>query len=89
MMPGPAEMLVLLVLVMLFFGAGKLPEVFRSLGQGIKSFRDAQLEDDEAEAEVVRQPKKLAKSEVADAEEVSDAGEVRESAARKGARETV
>ncbi len=42
-MPTPSvpELLLILLIVLLIFGAGKLPEVFRSLGSGIREFRDA------------------------------------------------
>ncbi|UCC67455.1 MAG: twin-arginine translocase TatA/TatE family subunit [Armatimonadota bacterium] len=36
---GGQEILVILVLVLLLFGARRLPELARSLGQGIKEFR--------------------------------------------------
>ena len=36
---GGQEVLVILVLVLLLFGAKRLPELARSLGQGIKEFR--------------------------------------------------
>lgn len=38
---GAPEMVILLVLVLVIFGAGKLPQVFGSLGKGIKEFRTA------------------------------------------------
>lgn len=38
---GPTEMVLILVLVLIVFGAGKLPQVFGSLGKGIKEFREA------------------------------------------------
>ena len=38
---GPLELGLILVIILLIFGAGKLPDVFRSLGQGISEFRDA------------------------------------------------
>lgn len=38
---GPTELILILVLVMVIFGAGKLPQVFGSLGKGIKEFRAA------------------------------------------------
>jgi sec-independent protein translocase protein TatA len=36
---GGQEILVILVLILLLFGAKRLPELARSLGQGIKEFR--------------------------------------------------
>jgi sec-independent protein translocase protein TatA len=41
-MPGPFELTLIVVLVLILFGVGRLPQVFESLGKGIKSFRDAQ-----------------------------------------------
>ncbi len=38
---GPTELIIVLVLVMIIFGAGKLPQVLGSLGKGVKEFRDA------------------------------------------------
>ncbi len=37
---GATEMIIMLVLVLIIFGAGKLPEVAGSLGKSIRSFKD-------------------------------------------------
>jgi sec-independent protein translocase protein TatA len=37
---GFTEILVILVLVLILFGAGKLPEVMGDLGKGLKSFKN-------------------------------------------------
>jgi sec-independent protein translocase protein TatA len=37
---GWQELVIILVVVMIIFGAGKLPERARSLGQGVKAFKD-------------------------------------------------
>jgi sec-independent protein translocase protein TatA len=42
----PAHWLVVLLIVLIIFGAGKLPEVMADLGRGIREFKKAQLEDD-------------------------------------------
>jgi len=42
---GPWELGILLAIVLILFGAGKLPQVFRSMGEGMKAFRDAQRDD--------------------------------------------
>jgi len=39
--PGPLEIGLILLIVLIIFGAGKLPQVFRSVGQGIREFRKA------------------------------------------------
>jgi sec-independent protein translocase protein TatA len=43
---GVPEMLVLLVLVLLLFGAGKLPAVGRQLGKGMRQYKKAKREVD-------------------------------------------
>jgi sec-independent protein translocase protein TatA len=41
---GIPELLIVLVLALLVFGAGKLPEIGRGLGKGIKEFKAAAKE---------------------------------------------
>ncbi len=41
---GPLELILLLVIVMVIFGVGKLPEVGQSLGKAIREFKSAQNE---------------------------------------------
>jgi sec-independent protein translocase protein TatA len=43
---GPAEILIVLLVVVMIFGVGKLPELGSSLGKGIREFRNATREDD-------------------------------------------
>ncbi len=38
---SPLELGVIFLVVLILFGPGKLPEVFRSLGEGVKQFKDA------------------------------------------------
>ena len=40
-MPGGWEMVVIALVILLMFGAKKLPELARGLGQGIKEFKGA------------------------------------------------
>lgn len=44
---GGPELVVLLLIVLIIFGAGKLPEVGGALGRGIKEFRSAQTEEEQ------------------------------------------
>ncbi|MDP9266053.1 MAG: twin-arginine translocase TatA/TatE family subunit [Chloroflexota bacterium] len=37
---GGGELVFVLVIVLIVFGAGKLPEVFGQLGKGVRTFRD-------------------------------------------------
>ena len=36
---GWQELVIVLVIIMIIFGAGKLPEIAKSLGQGVKEFK--------------------------------------------------
>lgn len=38
---GISELLIILVIIMIIFGAGKLPELGDGIGRGIKNFRRA------------------------------------------------
>lgn len=40
-MPGPSEWLVILAVLLLLFGATRVPELMRGLGQGVREFKDA------------------------------------------------
>lgn len=42
---GPTELALVLAIVLIVFGAGRLPQVFSQMGRGIKAFRDAQRDD--------------------------------------------
>jgi sec-independent protein translocase protein TatA len=48
-MPGMGELIVILVIVLLIFGAGKLPAIGDALGRSIKNFRRATGGNDEIE----------------------------------------
>ena len=37
---GMGELLVILVVILLLFGAKRIPEVMKSFGEGVKSFKD-------------------------------------------------
>ncbi|HEX2221315.1 MAG TPA: twin-arginine translocase TatA/TatE family subunit [Candidatus Limnocylindria bacterium] len=45
--PGPWELILLLVIVLIIFGPGKLPDIGNAIGRGIREFRKAsnELED--------------------------------------------
>lgn len=40
-MPGGWEWVVIILVVLIFFGAKKIPELARGLGRGIREFKDA------------------------------------------------
>ncbi len=43
---GMPELIVILVIIVIIFGAGKLPEIGSGIGKGIKNFKDANKTDD-------------------------------------------
>ncbi|HXF64085.1 MAG TPA: twin-arginine translocase TatA/TatE family subunit [Caldilineaceae bacterium] len=43
---GPVELILILVIVTMLFGVGKLPEVFGAVGRGIREFRRGASEPD-------------------------------------------
>ncbi len=47
---GMGELIVVLVIILVIFGAGKLPEVGSSLGKGIKSLKKA-IQEEEGEGD--------------------------------------
>jgi sec-independent protein translocase protein TatA len=49
---GPTELILILVIIVIFFGVGRLPEVFGAVGKGLREFRkQAGDEADEAKKE--------------------------------------
>ena len=48
---GPLELVLILVIVFIIFGAGKLPQIFGSVGKAIRSFREGSSGSDEEEVE--------------------------------------
>ncbi|OUJ70141.1 Sec-independent protein translocase subunit TatA/TatB [Hymenobacter crusticola] len=41
---GGSELMLILVVILIFFGANKIPELARGLGKGIREFKDASRE---------------------------------------------
>ncbi len=46
-MPSMPELLIVLAIVVLLFGAKKIPDLAKGIGKGIKDFKKAVKEDDE------------------------------------------
>jgi len=53
---GPWEIALILIIILIVFGVGKLPQVGGAIGKGIRAFRKAQQGEDEEEEE--ERPKK-------------------------------
>jgi sec-independent protein translocase protein TatA len=45
---GLPELLIILVIIILIFGANRLPEIGKGIGKGIKNFREAGKEDEKS-----------------------------------------
>jgi sec-independent protein translocase protein TatA len=69
---GPLELIIVLVIALLVFGPKKLPELGRSLGSGMREFKDSITGGDDKDDD---DPPKLAKAadDVAAASEKTDA----------------
>jgi len=44
---GMSELLVILVIVLLFFGGSKIPQLMKGLGQGVSEFKKGMRESDQ------------------------------------------
>jgi sec-independent protein translocase protein TatA len=54
-MPGPPEMLILLVIVVVLFGANKVPGIARSLGRSLGEFKKGRDEGGKLASEKVKE----------------------------------
>jgi sec-independent protein translocase protein TatA len=59
--PGPLEIVILLVIVLLIFGPKRLPDLGRSLGRGMREFKDSVTGKDSDDDE----PRRLSQTEPA------------------------
>jgi len=46
---GPPQIIIILIVVLLLFGGKKIPELMRGLGKGVKEFKEATKNEEEAE----------------------------------------
>ena len=73
-MSGPWEWIIVLVVVLIFFGAGKLPQVLSQMGKGVRAFKDGMKEEDDETKSIEAQS-----SSMQDDVKVSEAEEVHKS----------
>lgn len=59
-MPGPSELIVILVVVLVLFGSKKLPEIGTGIGRAINNFKKATSEPDEIDITPTAKKKKSA-----------------------------
>jgi len=72
-MPGPWELALILMIILIFFGVGKLPRVLSQMGKGVKAFKQGMAEgDDEQIAELDDEPRPKKKSRAASAHEAEE-----------------
>ena len=73
---GGLELIIILVIVLLFFGANRLPQMGRSLGHGIKEFRkgiSGSTQEDKDEVSDSKEEEEQSRNGAARQAEVSDA----------------
>jgi len=57
-MPSPSELLVILLIILVLFGATKLPQLGKGLGQGIRNFKKGLGEDSSEDPNGSEEPNK-------------------------------
>jgi sec-independent protein translocase protein TatA len=61
--PGFSELVIIMIIVLIIFGAGKLPQLGEGLGKGIRNFRSGMKESPKQIEELTSSEKEEAKSE--------------------------
>ena len=73
--PGPLEIGLILVIILIVFGVGKLPQVGAAFGKGIRAFKRGQSDEEEEEEKPkrrVRRRKTRKKATKSTAEKVAE-----------------
>lgn len=70
-MPGESEWLLILLVILLFFGGKKIPDLMRGIGKGVREFNDAK-EHVKSEIEAGMKEKDLEKKEIVNNPPVPD-----------------
>ena len=50
MAPGPFQIIIIVLVILLLFGAGKLPRIMEDMAKGINSFKKGLKDEDNADA---------------------------------------
>lgn len=64
-MPGPMELIIIFLVILLLFGAKRIPEILRSFGEGMREFKKgmSSMTDPEPKQGPKLEPKKEEKPE--------------------------
>ncbi|MGB6010336.1 MAG: twin-arginine translocase TatA/TatE family subunit [Desulfobacterales bacterium] len=54
---GMPELIIILVIILIIFGAGKLPEIGAGMGKAIKNFKGATAESEKKEPDKIEENK--------------------------------
>lgn len=65
--PGPMELVIIMVIILVLFGGAKLPEMARNLGRGMRVFKE-EANNLRKEIEMADQPSKAAAAKKSDAD---------------------
>lgn len=64
-MPSGTELLLIFGIIVLLFGAKKIPDLAKGIGKGIKNFKDEMKDETPEEVASAEAPKKVESSEAA------------------------
>jgi|TergutMp193P3_1026864.scaffolds.fasta_scaffold277923_2 sec-independent protein translocase protein TatA len=56
---GTSELLIIFLIILVFFGAKKIPDLASGLGKGIRSFKKALNTDEETNSETTEKKKEI------------------------------
>jgi len=65
-MPSMPELLIVLAIVVLLFGAKKIPDLAKGMGKGIKDFKKAIKEDDDDQKEIASKDAETTETKIED-----------------------
>jgi len=84
---GGGEIILIFLIVLLLFGAKKVPELFRSLGKGVNEFRKAKNEWEQDINEVMNQ-EPIEDHDFKDSEKKNSENQAEESVPQEGEKQT-
>lgn len=77
-MPSVPELLIILAIVVLLFGAKKIPDLAKGLGSGIKNFKKAVKDDEEDVAQNTTNKEDSASKEVENKQNIKASANIQE-----------